>query len=90
MSIQKTMPAAEFKAKCLKILDELEAEGIVITKWGRPVARVIPAVEADNKKLIGSMKGKIEIHGDLFSTGMKWNAESGHAPRRRLARRKPE
>jgi prevent-host-death family protein len=90
MSIQKTMPAAEFKAKCLKILDELEAEGIVITKRGRPVARVIPAVEADNKKLIGSMKGKIEIHGDLFSTGMKWNAESGHAPRRRLARRKPE
>ena len=84
------MPAAEFKAKCLKILDELEADGILITKRGRPVARVIPAVEADNKKLIGSMKGKIEIHGDLFSTGMKWNAESGHAPRRRTARRKPE
>jgi prevent-host-death family protein len=90
MSIQKTMPAAEFKAKCLKILDELEAEGIVITKRGRPVARVIPAIEADNKKLIGSMKGKIEIHGDLFSTDIKWNAESGHPPRRRLARRKPE
>ena len=89
MSIQKTMPAAEFKAKCLKILDELEAEGILITKRGRPVARVIPAVEADNKKLIGSMKGKIEIHGDLFSTGIKWNAESGHAPRRSRARRKP-
>ena len=84
------MPAAEFKAKCLKILDELEAEGILITKRGRPVARVIPVVEADNKKLIGSMKGKIEIHGDLFSTGIKWNAESGHAPRRRRARRKPE
>ena len=90
MNMQKTMPAAEFKAKCLKILDELEAEGILITKRGRPVARVIPAVEADNKKLIGSMKGKIEIHGDLFSTGIKWNAESGHAPRRSPARRKPK
>jgi prevent-host-death family protein len=90
MSVQKTMPAAEFKAKCLKILDELEAEGILITKRGRPVARVIPAVEADNKKLIGSMKGKIEIHGDLFSTGTKWNAESRHAPHRSAARRKPE
>ena len=87
---QKTMPAAEFKAKCLKILDELEAGGILITKRGRPVARVIPAVEADNKKLIGSMKGKIEVSGDLFSTGVKWNAESGHAPRRRPARRRPE
>jgi len=86
--MQKTMPAAEFKAKCLKILDELEAGGILITKRGRPVARVIPAAEADNRKLIGSMKGKIEIHGDLFSTGIKWNAESGHPPRRRPARRK--
>ena len=85
---QKTMPAAEFKAKCLKILDELEAGGILITKRGRPVARVIPAVEADNKKLIGSMKGKIEVSGDLFSTGVKWNAESGHAPRGRTPRRK--
>ena len=87
---QKTMPAAEFKAKCLKVLDELEAGGIVITKRGRPVARVIPAVETDNKKLIGSMKGKIEVTGDLFSTGVKWNAESGHAPRRRAPRRKPK
>jgi len=88
MGTQKTMPAAEFKAKCLKILDELAAGGILITKWVRPVARVIPAAEADNTKLIGSMKGKIEIHGDLFSTGIKWNAESGHAPRRGPARRK--
>jgi prevent-host-death family protein len=85
---QKTMPAAEFKAKCLKVLDELEAGGILITKRGRPVARVIPAVETDNKKLIGSMKGKIEISGDLLSTGVKWNAESGHASRGRAARRK--
>lgn len=86
--MQKTMPAAEFKAKCLKVLDELEAGGILITKRGRPVARVIPAIEADNKKLIGSMKGKIEIRGNLFSTGAEWNAESGHPPRRRPAQRK--
>ena len=86
--IQKTMPAAEFKAKCLKVLDELDAGGILITKRGRPVARVIPAVEADNRKLIGSMKGKIEIRGDLFSTGTKWNAESGHTPRRSASGRK--
>ncbi len=62
------MPAAEFKAKCLKVLDELEAGGILITKRGRPVARVLPAVEPDNRRLIGSMKGKIEIKGDLLST----------------------
>ncbi|HLH31964.1 MAG TPA: type II toxin-antitoxin system prevent-host-death family antitoxin [Terriglobia bacterium] len=84
----KTMPAAEFKAKCLKILDELDAGGIVITKRGRPVARVLPAVELDNRKLIGSMKGKIKVSGDILSTGLKWNAESRHSSRRGPARRK--
>ena len=87
---EKTMPAAEFKAKCLRILDELEPGGIVITKRGRAVARVLPAVEADNRKLIGSMKGKIRIKGDLFTTGVQWDAESGYAPRRGPARRKPK
>ncbi len=64
------MPAAEFKAKCLRIFDELEPDGIVITKRGRPVARVLPAVAVDNQKLIGSMKGKIQVKGDIFSTGV--------------------
>jgi len=63
------MPAAEFKAKCLRILDELGPDGIVITKRGRPVAKVMPVIAVDNKKLIGSMKGKIQIRGDIFSTG---------------------
>src|SRR2546430_9647360 len=70
---QKTMPAAEFKAKCLRILDELEPAGILITKRGRPVARLLPAVEEDNQKLIGSMKGKIRIKVTFFlpePTGM--------------------
>lgn len=85
---QRTMAAAEFKAKCLRVLDELQPEGLVITKRGKPVARVLPAVEADNRSLIGSMKGKIQVKGDLFSTGVQWNAESGHAHGRGRARRK--
>ena len=87
---EKTMPAAEFKAKCLRILDELQPEGIVITKRGRPVARVLPAIAVDNQKLIGSMKGKIQIKGDIFSTGVQWNAESGHTYRGGPPRRKPK
>ena len=82
------MPAAEFKAKCLRILDELGPDGIVITKRGRPVAKVLPAIAVDNKKLIGSMKGKIQIRGDIFSTGVQWNAESRYPYRRSSARRK--
>jgi len=72
----KTISASEFKAKCLQIFDELGAEGIVIEKRGKPVAKVIPFGSADNSGLIDSMKGKIKISGDILSTGAKWNAES--------------
>lgn len=72
----KTISASEFKAKCLKIFDELEGDGIVVEKRGKPVAKVIPFGPADNTELIGAMKGMIKIKGDIFSTGIKWNAQS--------------
>jgi prevent-host-death family protein len=75
-TMEKEITATEFKAKCLKILDELESQGIVITKRGHPVARLTPLHVVDNSKLIGSMKGKVVIKGDIFSTGRKWNAQS--------------
>jgi prevent-host-death family protein len=67
--------ASKFKEQCLALLDNLGPEGIVITKHGKPVARVIPA-SADCAGLIGSMKGRIQVKGDILSTGLKWNAES--------------
>lgn len=67
--------ASKFKEQCLSLLDHLEPEGILVTKHGKPVARVIPA-ESDCSSLIGSLKGKIQISGDVLSTGVKWNAES--------------
>ena len=39
----KQIPATEFKAKCLALLDRVGPEGVVITKHGRPVARLVPA-----------------------------------------------
>lgn len=72
----KTISASEFKAKCLQIFDELGADGIVVEKRGKPIAKVIPFGRADNSSLIGSMKGSIKISGDIFSTGAKWNAQS--------------
>jgi prevent-host-death family protein len=73
---EKTIPASEFKAKCLRILDHLGPQGIVITKRGKPVARVVPANAVDNSKLIGLMKDKVVVRGDIFSTGRKWDAQS--------------
>ena len=71
----RTISATEFKAKCLQIFDQLDAEGIVVEKRGKPVARVIP-IRENGSDWIGSMKGKIKIHGDIMSTGIKWDAES--------------
>ena len=41
----RTISAGEFKAKCLKLMDEVNETGeqIVITKHGRPVSRLVPA-----------------------------------------------
>jgi prevent-host-death family protein len=45
--IERSIPASEFKAKCLALLDEVaeKKETLVVTKRGRPVARVVPAEE---------------------------------------------
>lgn len=69
------MNVSKFKEQCLSLLENLDPEGIVITKHGKPVARVIPS-SSDCADLIGSMKDQIKIHGDILSTGIKWNAES--------------
>ena len=70
-----TINASKFKEQCLHILGSLDSEGIVITKHGKPVAKLIP-IETDPSDLIGSLKGKLTIKGDVLSTGIKWNAES--------------
>lgn len=69
------MNASKFREQCLALLDNLDPEGIVITKHGKAIARLIPA-GSDCADLIGSMKGKIKVHGDILTTGIRWNAES--------------
>ncbi|MFI5183936.1 MAG: type II toxin-antitoxin system Phd/YefM family antitoxin [Vicinamibacteria bacterium] len=71
----KQIAAAKFKEQCLSILDNVDEEGLVITKRGRPVAKLIP-IRAESAGLIGSLKGKIKIRGNVFSTGAKWDAQS--------------
>jgi prevent-host-death family protein len=71
----KTMGAAQFKAQCLGILDSVEPEGLVITKHGRPVAKLVP-VTTDSAALIGALKGSLRIKGPILSTGARWDAES--------------
>jgi len=71
----RTISATEFKAKCLQIFDHLGADGIIVEKRGKPVAKVMP-IRDDDFEIIGCMKGAIRINGDIMSTGIKWDAES--------------
>jgi len=71
----KEIPAAKFKAQCLALLDRVEEDGIVITKRGKPVAKLIP-IRTESAELIGKLKGRLKVKGDILSTGLKWNAQS--------------
>jgi prevent-host-death family protein len=59
--------AAAFKAKCLQLLDEIsehKRDAIIITKRGKPVAKLSPIGDAGGP-IYGAMKGLAKIHGDL-------------------------
>jgi prevent-host-death family protein len=82
----KTVAATQFKAHCLELLERVGPEGIVITKHGKPVAKLIP-IRVDSSALIGSLAGKIKIKGSILSTGVRWDAESRHPHPRSRPRR---
>lgn len=70
------IPAGEFKAKCLKLMDDVQKNNreIVITKFGKPVAKLVP-VKIKKKSPFGFLKNSVIIKGDIISpTGVKWNA----------------
>ncbi len=60
--------AADFKARCLEIVDEVERLGteVVITRHRKPVARLVP-VQDGSTSFCGSLKGLILEEGDLIS-----------------------
>ena len=71
----KSIGAAKFKEQCLALLDNLDEDGLVITKHGKPVARVLP-FERQDSELIGSLRHKIKVRGDIYSTGLRWDADA--------------
>jgi prevent-host-death family protein len=64
----KTMAAGSFKAKCLAVMDEVQAkhETVVITKRGKPVAKLVP-VNAETDEIYNFMAGKGAVTGDVVS-----------------------
>ena len=60
------MPAAEFKARCLALMDRVQKTGepVVITKHGKPVAKLVPASSGADE-IFGYMAGRVKIVGDI-------------------------
>ena len=76
-SESRTIKASEFKAKCLRLMDEVAESGeeIVITKNGRPTARLLPYRKRFGD-WFGADRDRIEIIGDIISPiDLEWEAE---------------
>jgi len=74
----KSIAAGKFKDRCLKILDDVAQTrtAVVVTKRGRPVATVVPFVDAKKGTRKGTLTGSVlkEV-GDPFGTGDTWDAD---------------
>jgi prevent-host-death family protein len=65
----KKMAAAQFKAQCLAVMDQVAQSGrpIVITKHGKPVVKLVPAGDGDDE-IFGALSSVARIKGDVENT----------------------
>ncbi len=90
IKIPMNIPAAVFKAQCLKLMEQVEKtrQPVIITKHGRPVAQLAPVPPAV-AALFGYMKDTLKIRGDITAPiDVKWSALSGDEGS--LYRRRPQ
>jgi prevent-host-death family protein len=75
MVMSRVVSASRFKAQCLAMFDEVAATGeeIVVTKHGRPVARVVPAAEPPT--LRGSVRFNVTDAELVAPLGDAWDSE---------------
>jgi len=73
-----SVAAGEFKAKCLKLLDDVAASGqpLTITKRGRPVAQLVPMPA--ERALFGAMQGSVLVQQDIVASvaDAAWEADA--------------
>lgn len=71
--------AGEFKTKCLKLIDEVRKfrTEITITKFGKPIAKLVPVQQKHPRSAFGPLKGTvISAHDLVASSGECWNADA--------------
>ena len=71
--------AADFKTRCLQLMDQVQRERteVVVTRYGRPVARLVPYEPAEAVSPFGVLRGTVTFHGDVVEpTGEAWEADA--------------
>jgi prevent-host-death family protein len=77
-SMDQKIPAGQFKAQCLKLMDYVKDKhtSYIITKHGVPVAKLVPMEEESSIDLFGALKGSIKVKGDIIlAIDEEWDAE---------------
>lgn len=72
---RRTIPARQFKAQCLGLLDQVSRTGevLIVTKRGRPVAKICPLDRTEP----GSLRKSVQYHSDILAPiDEKWDAET--------------
>jgi prevent-host-death family protein len=67
-----------FKAKCLRYIDSVQRGGdiVVITRHGRPAAKLVPVDQGPETPWFGRARGTVREKGPLYDTGEAWDADS--------------
>ncbi len=71
--------AGEFKTHCLGLMDKIQLhhQSVIITKRGKPIAKLVPFEDEGAKPIFGFLKGHASITGDLIApTGESWDADA--------------
>jgi prevent-host-death family protein len=76
--VMQKMAAAQFKAQCLAVMDQVSQSGrpVVITKHGKPMVKLVPANEGE-EEIFGALAGIARIKGDIENTvpASDWEVE---------------
>ncbi len=78
MTKEREIAISEFKANCLRIVDEVHrrGQGLILTRRGKALARLVPVEEAEREPF-ARLKGTATIHGDIIEPiAEPWDADA--------------
>ncbi len=75
--MSKILSASDLKASCAKVIEQVSKKRatFLVTKHGRPVARIVPLEQGERRSVHGFARGTVTVHGDIVSpVEVEWEA----------------